>query len=212
MTYIYNLTLNFKKEFFDFFEWNSNDKITYIKKIPLIKVTNTDFSLFKNSTICFEKEFKNQLFNKTEKLYEKEKNIKYACVITNGYESMALKLNKKGINYYKSSLLLEQEEKVTSITFKMKETKPKYIILKNYNPTFKTRKEKELENFTINTINKMYINKENEKLKFLYFDCFNIKEKNIKKIYTNLKKEIVNNSKNIEKINNFCKILQQNRG
>ena len=40
MNYIYDILLNFQNEYYDFFEWNTNDQITHIKKIPIIKVSN----------------------------------------------------------------------------------------------------------------------------------------------------------------------------
>ena len=37
MKYIYDIVLNFNEEFFEFYDWNLNDEITHIKKIPIIK-------------------------------------------------------------------------------------------------------------------------------------------------------------------------------
>ena len=35
MNYIYDILLNFKKEFFEFYEWNLNDDIIHIKILVL---------------------------------------------------------------------------------------------------------------------------------------------------------------------------------
>ena len=42
MTYIYDIVLNFNNDFYEFYEWDKNDNLTLIKKIPLIKV-ESDF-------------------------------------------------------------------------------------------------------------------------------------------------------------------------
>ena len=212
MTYIYDILLNFEKDFFDFFEWNNNDKITHIKKIPLIKISSHEFDLFKNSKIRFKKFFLRKIYNKTEQFSPKKDVITYAFLISNGYEVIALKLNKNGINTYKSSLLFDEEDEITNIAFKLEKTQIEYVILKKQKTTsFKTRKEKTQEKNIINSLNNLYKNKENNKMQFLYLECFNTKEKNLKKIYTSLKKEVLKNSKNTKKINDFFK-LTKNRG
>ena len=39
MTYIYDILLNFKDELIEFYDWNKNDNIIHIRKIPLLKIT-----------------------------------------------------------------------------------------------------------------------------------------------------------------------------
>ena len=204
MTYAYDILLNFEKEYFDFFEWNNSDKIIHIKKIPIIKVSKHNFNLFKNDSICFEKLFLNKIYNKTEKFYQNERNIPYAFLASNGHETIALKLNKKGINIYKSSLIFAEEEKITNIAFHLKEEKLKFKILKNKRKaSFKTRKEKEIEKHIINKINNLYKNNETDKIKYLYLECYNTKVQNLNTIYKKLKYEIKNNTKKAKKINDF---------
>ena len=57
MNYAYDIILNFQKDYYDFFEWNKNDEILHIRKIPIFKISNTDYQLFKNSTVKFNKDF-----------------------------------------------------------------------------------------------------------------------------------------------------------
>ena len=40
MTYIYDILLNFKEELIEFYDWNKNDNIIHIRKIPLLKISN----------------------------------------------------------------------------------------------------------------------------------------------------------------------------
>ena len=43
MTYIYDVTLNFNEVLYDFFEWNNNDNLIHVRKIPIFKVSNENF-------------------------------------------------------------------------------------------------------------------------------------------------------------------------
>ena len=38
MNYIYDVVLNLQKEYYDFYEWNQNDNIFHMRKIPIIKI------------------------------------------------------------------------------------------------------------------------------------------------------------------------------
>ena len=56
MNYIYDVILNFQKEYYDFYEWNKNDNIYHMRKIPIIKINNKQFFEIKNNTIRFDEE------------------------------------------------------------------------------------------------------------------------------------------------------------
>ena len=43
MNYIYDVVLNFNKEFYEYFEWKKKDNIINIKKIPVFNVSNEIF-------------------------------------------------------------------------------------------------------------------------------------------------------------------------
>ena len=38
MTYIYDILLNFNEEYYEFYDWNKEDTIVHIKKIPIYKI------------------------------------------------------------------------------------------------------------------------------------------------------------------------------
>ena len=45
MNFIYDIVLNFNKDFYNFFEWNKNDNIINVKKIPIFLIDNDTFVL-----------------------------------------------------------------------------------------------------------------------------------------------------------------------
>ena len=47
MNFIYDIVLNFNKNYYNFFEWNKKDNIISVKKIPLFLVDNNTFKIMK---------------------------------------------------------------------------------------------------------------------------------------------------------------------
>ena len=59
MTYIYDILLNFTDDerLLEFFEWEKEDTIEHIKKIPLIRVSTKQLETLINNQIIIEKNF-----------------------------------------------------------------------------------------------------------------------------------------------------------
>ena len=211
MNYIYDILLNFQKAFYDFYEWNEEDEIIHIRKIPLFRVSNPDFNNFKNNTVKFDKTFTEKIYNRTEKF--KKINIatlNYVFLVSNSKEAMALKLGKNGVVTHKSSLLIDEEDEIADMANDLKLFPIEYsIVNKGSDNTFQTRNEKENSVSIINKLNNLYTHKDDDKLKFLYLECFNKKEEDATKAFNALKNEVVLNSKNYFKISDFFKIISQ---
>ena len=48
MNYIYDVILNLRSKYYDFFFWEEDDEITHISKIPVIKVNKKTIESFKS--------------------------------------------------------------------------------------------------------------------------------------------------------------------
>ena len=44
MNYIYNIKVNLKNNLINFYEWESNDKITTLKKTKIFVINNYDYN------------------------------------------------------------------------------------------------------------------------------------------------------------------------
>ena len=66
MNYIYDIFLNFNDILYDIYEWNRNDNIIHIRKIPLFKVDKKIMSDFITKKIELSSEFLAKIFKKTE--------------------------------------------------------------------------------------------------------------------------------------------------
>ena len=65
MNYIYDIVLNFNKEYYDFFQWNKKDSIINIKKIPLFIVNNDIFNSMKYDLVSVNSLFIDSIKDKT---------------------------------------------------------------------------------------------------------------------------------------------------
>ena len=76
MNYIYDITLNFNEEPYNFYEWNEEDNIEYYIKVPVFKVEDEVLHDFIKNKILVSKNFLNKIYNKTEIYGKKNKNSK----------------------------------------------------------------------------------------------------------------------------------------
>lgn len=188
MNYIYDIYLNFDKDYFDFYEWQNTDNILHIKKIPILKTTSTIFrKIISNCIKIDEKKFKT-IKNKTE-IYNSQHKIN-ALIITDSKNVIAIKFNHQGISIARSSLILEDEYDILDFSIKNKENNLYFTILKHLNYICATRKERQEQAYLLKNINKLSY----DTLKYLYYECFNKEENNLKIIRHNLISEITNNN------------------
>ena len=212
MNYIYDVILDFQKEYYDFYEWNKNDNIFHMRKIPILKINEKQFNEIKNNIVQFS-EATTKLFNfKTAERF-KQNNItkmKYTIIISTENQAMGIKINKNGIIQLKSSLLPDEQDDVIEIIKFQNDAKLEYKIIKNNkNNNFKTRFEIENENFIYNELDKVYEQKNIQKLNYIYLECFNKQEPNIDLAYKKLKSEISKTNENFKKIYNIFKMTKQ---
>lgn len=207
MIYIYDIILNFHENLYEFYEWNKNDKLINIKKIPLFRVDSNTLRDIKNNNVSFDTEFLDLLKEKTEYYNNREvKKMKYCFLLTDYYQVIAINISKKIL--YSSLAIDEELDILENNDLKIIKLKYKIIDSKNIN-IFKTRNNFEQEKYIKKELKKLEKENDIDKIKYLYFECFNKKENNIKEIFNQLYNSI--NDKNIFlKLNKFFKTLTFN--
>lgn len=209
MNYIYDILLDFNDILYDFFDWNEEDKITHIRKIPVFKVSPNNFTEIKNNKVKLGNNFLEKIKDKTE-VFEshKVKIVEYACLISNGLEVFAITFDKKGNSYKYSNLLLDENEEVIEVCERLEETNIDLkLINKNNEYLYLTRKDIDIINYIYNEINKLRVSKELDKVKYLYYELFDEKDDNINMMIDRIKGEIENTKSNFYlKIYNFFKL------
>lgn len=175
MNYAYDIPLGFNDYLLNFFDW---DDVTYVRKIPVLKIADKPLKdLIKNKVKI---NFINQIKNKTvSKLKEK-----YVAIFFNDKTSIAIIFDNNGVSIKKSHLLFEDEKDILKHNARTPVQKIEYeIIEKEYTSNY-TKKEIDrydyLKEALENTKNNF------EKLKYLYYECFNKKEEDPNCIFRTL--------------------------
>ena len=204
MNYIYDVLLNFSSELYDFYEWNKDDLITHIKKIPVVKVKKNILNDFKNNKVKIDDIFLSKYRNKTEKFLKKNVTKIEDCIIfTDGFEALAI-LFKKNISLFYSKLLLDEEEELLIMSKMMEYRDINYEILSQINNEFLiTKNDKLIRDYSINKISNIINLSE---LECLYYECFNKKPSNNINIQKDELTKFIINSKS-SKIYDFYKLV-----
>ena len=209
MNYVYDLVLNFNKNLYDFFDWNIDDNIVHIRKIPIFKLDNNMYKDLKNYNVVVSDDFLVKISNRCE-IFTKQnvKIINHACLFTNGLEVIAIKFDDNGKSIEKSKLLLDEEDEILYSIDDFELYSLKYKIAEeNFSLVFKTRKEDNIYKFIDCNLKKL--RSENiDALKYLYYECFNEKNDDFRKMLLNINKLLDENwEQNYMKVYNFFKLI-----
>lgn len=196
LIYIYDILVNFNdiEKIYDFFEWNTNDEIEHIKRIPLYKIPPKVLDQFFMNQIQLDHDIMEKIYRTTE-IFTRSKVTKldYACLFSDGTRVLAIEFNEKGESIFKSKLLLDEEEDVANLSVKLEFTEPSYKILREVSGrNFLTRKEENVKKYLLKEIISTYQEEDYKKLKFLYEEYTNGEEADYKKMYQHLLESMSN--------------------
>lgn len=198
MNYIYDILVNFNdKEIYEFFEWDKDDNIEHIRRIPIFKVNSEDFINFKNNKIRVDQTFLNKIKNKTEMFSNTSIDyIEYCSIITDGMDLVVIEFDKDGEFILRSSMLLDEMEDTLDESELLDVENISYSILDNVSSknNYMTRFEFKIKSEIESEINKLIQNKNYKKLKYLYYEWFNKKDSDMDNIIVelnNITKEVV---------------------
>ena len=124
MTYIYDIVLNFHKNYYNFYEWNKTDKIKNIYKIPLYRISDIDIINIINNKI----KLNNSTLEKFKDIYKFNKKI--IILVSNTKITIGLLIDEKGNILKKSSLIFEEETEANNIAKTLMITKLDYKKIK----------------------------------------------------------------------------------
>jgi len=204
MIYIYDLTLNFNDRLYDFYDWKETDNITHYRKIPLIKLSDKKYDKFLNNKVQVDEELLSLVRDKAQQYKGRMlKTVKYAFVLTNGFDAFAVMLDDGGTSVKKSKLVIGEELEVIDLAnnLKVKDVSFNIVCKDNFVNKF-TRDEEVIINGVVSKIND---HKDNlELLKYLYYE-WNNKIYVGKSCYDDLIKDIT--SQYSDKLNKLNEIL-----
>ena len=198
MKYVYDIILNFNENLYDFFEWNENDNVDYIKKVPIFKVSQTVMRDLVNCKVKIDKKFIQNIKNKCE-IYMKNSigNIEYACLFFSDEKIIAIEFNYKGVSIFKSDLLIDESLDIIEYYKKIRTTKLDYMVIMKDDISFLTRKEENMIRFIEIEFKRIIESNDMDKLKYLYYECFKKLNNNLNKMIKDLEKYITRSPKEL---------------
>lgn len=172
MDYIYDIVLNFHNDYYEFYEWNSSDKLINVKKIPIYKIETKDYLNIKNNNVIINR---NSL-SKNNKMF----------LLTNGIEVMGIIVDNIGKVIKKSSLIFEEADEILEDKDMIIKINIKYKINKYKTNELVSRVVKEKKDYVYMNLNNFNKDQDEYLLKYLYYDIYNKDENSIDKIYQQL--------------------------
>lgn len=208
MNYIYDILLNLQDLPYMFYDWNEEDSIDHIRKIPLYKIGSKELKELEEYEFvldCLEME---RIKDKTE-VFDANgvDTIAYAFLVSDGMQVLGFECNHQGKVIGKSRLLIDEENEVLEVVNRIRSYTLHYQKLNKCTmDMMKTRKEIEIETYIQREL-KCLKSGNIEKLKYLYYECFDKKLEEriqmLKEIETSLREQW---SETYPKIYSFLKL------
>lgn len=209
MSYIYDILANFHSSFFDFFEWNYDDDIVHIKKLPILRVSVDFFYCLKFSSVVVSSDLLDKIYRKTDFFKLNKDKYCYVCCFSDGREALIVRFSKDGSVLGRSSMLLDEEGEAVSLSECVDICNYDFVSVEKCDFLgFKTRKEvSEFFRFS-DKLKSM----DDNKLFYLYFECFNEYEDDRGIVLSKIMSVLDENFASIgDKVGNFLKLTSFNK-
>lgn len=208
----YDILVNFKKRAYEFYEWEKEDEVKHIKKIPTFKVSSDTVFEFLNCNVVVSENFLEKIKKETEVFRGRIiTTIDYACVLFCNEEAISFMFDKDGNIIGRSKMLFDEADEIILKSKENKEEKIEYNVINfiEKNGIF-TRKEAKLIDVILNYLDNIYEKKGYDEIKYMYFECFDITKDDEKDAYLKLKESIKKGDfKIINKIRGVLKVLKR---
>ncbi len=195
MIYIYDILLNWFQEnlMVDFFEWELDDELEHMKKIPLLKVETSFIQTLYYAKVRVDKSLLDKIFEKSESYFHNNvEAISYATLVSDGKKCFAVEFDEQGTLLYKSTLLLDEEEEVLEMCEELTLFPFTYEVLTaEEQREYLTRKEKENKRYLLKELTKMWQQKEQAKIAYLYDEYFSDDHLSVSTKYQILKEKVM---------------------
>ncbi|MCI9279175.1 MAG: DUF3603 family protein [Bacilli bacterium] len=204
MNYYYDIVLNLNEELYEFYEWEENDSIDFIKKIPLFRVSTKTLKDNLKYQTKFSQTMIEQIKNKT--IIKKNENLENIFLISDTKNALALEINNEGLVINRSKLLVSDEMNLIEMIYSLKEVKIEYEKIKKYEARKELRQIEKIKKLIKCEIDLLYQEKNRSKLKYLYYEWFNTVENSLEKMYEEMNTELEKNFS--EKLNNIYDLIK----
>lgn len=182
LNYYYDIDLNFDMDnVWEFYEWEESDVLTFIKKIPLFRVSHETLCDFLKYHIKVSKEFVSSIAHQTQ-LYKKE-DIYASFLMSDTKNSLAVLLNEEGEVIALSKVLVRDDNNINEFMYTLKETELSYDLLSLRKKRCGLRQENSMKKLISVELQTLLEENNEEKLQYLYYEWFQKEGTSLKAMY-----------------------------
>ena len=197
-------------EVYEFYEWEEKDNVEFIKKIPLFRVTTECLKDNLKYQTKFDSSLVEQIKEKTIVKGSAENNLN-TFILSDTKNALALEVNEEGRVVSRSKLLPSDELNLSEVMFTMKESTLHYEKLEKYQNSKTLRKIREIKKLIQHEIDTLYEEKNESKLKYLYYEWMNRNDNNIDTIYKEMTSSLQKGyDENLKRVYDFIKLSYNN--
>ncbi len=196
MDYYYDILLNFQEEYCMFYEWDQEDVMDVIKKIPLFHVDSKVLKDLLTKIVVVNKSFLQSIENKTK--LKNNEFLQYTCVFSDAKNSLAVEFDQDGKIINRSSLILDDELNINEFMYNISLMKLEYTTIGKEKILKETRQEVKIKKLIYTEIVDVYQKKEFSKLKYIYLEWFKVLEENVELMYQKMLKKLEGNLTEVE--------------
>ena len=161
MKYLNDVLLNFDEIAYEFYEWEKEDDLVRIKRVPVVCISEKDLFIFLQNKIQIDKE--------ELSVCSKKEHI---IIFTSKKDHIAIEFDLEGKELFRSRLTIEDDLNVCEIAYSLKEKKLRYQTLQKICHQREMRiasKEKQLIQIELKVIEASH---QIEKLSYLFYEWF----------------------------------------
>ena len=179
-----------------FYEWDQEDVMDVIKKIPLFHVDSKVLKDLLTKIVVVNKSFLQSIENKTK--LKNNEFLQYTCVFSDAKNSLAVEFDQDGKIINRSSLILDDELNINEFMYNISLMKLEYTTIGKEKVLKETRQEVKIKKLIYTEIVDVYQKKEFSKLKYIYLEWFKVLEENVELMYQKMLKKLEGNLTEVE--------------
>lgn len=171
MVYVYDILVNLNEELYDFYDWEENDNLLHIRRVPLFKVNHNSLCDFMFNKVKVSKEFLNIIKDKTQVFSLKNIDlIPYMAIISDEKNSICVMFNNNGVTTKMSNFLVNEEREISELAVSNEITNIDYEVLSKIKYNNMIRSDRIILE---NIINELESIKDSQvKIDYLYYEWF----------------------------------------
>ncbi len=188
MQYYYDILVNFDTTLWEFYEWEEQDPIVRIKKIPLLRISEKDIRKFLSYQIEIDSQFLQKYKNKV--IWKNKKEDSTCLLFSSTKHALVLEFDESGKSIFRSKLLIEDENNCNEVANSLECISIPYEIKEKLPIRHYFRQEEEEKHRITIELNTIRETGNMKKCSYLYYEYFGILENDLGKMIEDFEREL----------------------